>query len=470
MMSSSNGIILVVTDMRDTLFISHSTPEDNDFTRWLASRLHLMGYKVWCDLEGLVGGEVFWDEIDNEIRNNSIEFLFVVSKNMLSEPGKLKPGVQKEFSLAESLAKSVGGDFVIPLKIDDAAYNSYIGLNVYNVIKFHQNWASGFSQLITKLEKDNVPRASEADREPQTDWYENVFTSKHEIIQKEEQYFSNWLEIKELPKYLYIFQYENETQAKLVLSENDSYPIIRHGSSVACFEESPTEPRYTSELEDYTITPIEKYEISTAAILDGTYESDTFPSPLDCKNILKWLLNEAFGAMMKEKGLWWYTLANRKRCYYFPRSVKKKVSFPYRGKQKTKNLNGTYYTTKFWHAAISAKAQLEPVVGYSLKVHLLFSDDGTHIWRSSSKLHAARRSKGKRWFNEEWRDILLALINALRDEDDKIEINLSSLFRLSLPNTTFSLVSDVGYNEPGSDRLDILLEDEPEAENSEGDK
>ncbi len=446
--------------MRDTIFISHSTPGDNDFTRWLASRLQLLGYKVWCDLEGLVGGEIFWDDIDNQIRNHCIKFLFVVSENIFSEPGKLKQGVRKEFDLAESLAKSVGGDFVIPLKVDAAAYNSYIGLNVYNAVKFHENWASGFSQLVKKLEKDDVPKASVANSGSQADWHKNVFTSQHAILEKEELYFSNWLEIKELPKYLYIFQYENETQAKLVRAENELYPAIRHGNSVASFEETPVEPKYTSDLEDYAITPIEKYEISTDSILNNTYESDTFPSLLDCKNILKWLLNEAFENMMKEKRLWSYSLANRKKCYYFPRSLKKKVSFAYRGKQKTKNLNGTYYSTKYWHVAISARAQTEPILAYSLKVHLLFSDDGVHIWQSPSKLHAARRSKGKRWFNEEWRDILLAFINALKDEDGKIDTNLSRLFGLSLPDTTFSLASDVGYNEPGSERLDILSEGE----------
>lgn len=46
--------------MRDTIFISHATPEDNDFSIWIASRLEMLGYKVWIDKEGLLGGERFW--------------------------------------------------------------------------------------------------------------------------------------------------------------------------------------------------------------------------------------------------------------------------------------------------------------------------------------------------------------------------------------------------------------------------
>lgn len=45
--------------MRESIFISHATPEDNDFTRWLGSKLELAGYKVWHDLVRLKGGDYF---------------------------------------------------------------------------------------------------------------------------------------------------------------------------------------------------------------------------------------------------------------------------------------------------------------------------------------------------------------------------------------------------------------------------
>ena len=36
------------------VFISHSNPEDNDFTTWLAARLALAGYEVWSDITKLI--------------------------------------------------------------------------------------------------------------------------------------------------------------------------------------------------------------------------------------------------------------------------------------------------------------------------------------------------------------------------------------------------------------------------------
>ena len=53
--------------MRDTIFISHATPADNDFSIWIASRLEMLGYKVWIDKEGLLGGERFWATIQKAL-------------------------------------------------------------------------------------------------------------------------------------------------------------------------------------------------------------------------------------------------------------------------------------------------------------------------------------------------------------------------------------------------------------------
>lgn len=34
---------------RRVLFLSHATPEDSTFAKWLASQLAIAGYEVWCD-------------------------------------------------------------------------------------------------------------------------------------------------------------------------------------------------------------------------------------------------------------------------------------------------------------------------------------------------------------------------------------------------------------------------------------
>jgi hypothetical protein len=49
---------------RDVVFISHATPDDNEFVRWLGTRLTGYGYKVWADIFDLAGGTPFWGSIE----------------------------------------------------------------------------------------------------------------------------------------------------------------------------------------------------------------------------------------------------------------------------------------------------------------------------------------------------------------------------------------------------------------------
>lgn len=150
--------------MRDTLFISHATPEDNEFTIWIASRLELMGYKIWIDKEGLLGGERFWKEIDGVIRKRACKVLLVYSNNICykNEPGELKTGINKEIELAESIAANERiKDFIIPMHIDNSPYDLFVGSNMLNHIPFNENWATGFEQLLKKLQKDEVPNSNE---------------------------------------------------------------------------------------------------------------------------------------------------------------------------------------------------------------------------------------------------------------------------------------------------------------------
>jgi hypothetical protein len=93
---------------RAIVFISHANPEDNDFTTWLAARLALAGYEVWSDITKLIGGEVFWKDIEDAIRLHSVKVVSVLS---VSAPNKR--GFMKELSVADAIeGKGKLGDFI----------------------------------------------------------------------------------------------------------------------------------------------------------------------------------------------------------------------------------------------------------------------------------------------------------------------------------------------------------------------
>ena len=84
--------------MKDTIFISHATPDDNIFAAWLATKLELCGYKVWVDLNNLNPSVDFWETIDKTIREDAIKFIFVTTATLL---GKRQPYVDLKFCVTK---------------------------------------------------------------------------------------------------------------------------------------------------------------------------------------------------------------------------------------------------------------------------------------------------------------------------------------------------------------------------------
>ena len=91
-MTTENPPGIKMAILRNMIFLSHATPEDNEFARWLALQLANEGYAVWCDLTKLLGGEDFWKDIQEAIRTRSVRFLFVLSRSSNTKDGTLQIG------------------------------------------------------------------------------------------------------------------------------------------------------------------------------------------------------------------------------------------------------------------------------------------------------------------------------------------------------------------------------------------
>jgi quinol monooxygenase YgiN len=471
--------------MRNKIFISHATPEDNDFTIWLASRLELLGYEVWIDKNGLVGGEKFWETIDGVIRNEAIKFLLVYSKNIFQKEndgnpiaGKLKDGVYKEFSFAESIGKQNNiNDFIIMMNIDASNYNLFIGADRLNQIPFFENWASGFKQLEKKLQKDNVLKTKQEAKTNFGSWYEQQFVSNNGITSKSELYYTNWWTINKLPDYLFLYKFQSLEQASIIAKQISEYPISKITNYLSSFEERK-EFVIVQDGNTFTIKPQNIFKIKVTDVLIG-FESSSFPTHRDSENHFKKLLKEVFHKIMKNRGMFWYEMSNKRLAYYYTpanlNSLKTTFQYPFRKKNKfkTKNLLGKHKSLGKWHYAVSVKPILSPVLAFSLKSHITFTTDGFNVLKNdkndtdSSKIHSQRRAKGKRMFNEEWRDLFLAFIDALKKEEC-IEIALSSNYTLEMPATSLKYWADFGYFDPkDKTRQSLLSVYEFEEENSE---
>jgi hypothetical protein len=446
---------------RTVVFISHATPEDNEFSIWLASRLQLLGYNVWIDKGELLGNEKFWEEIDQTIRNRAIKFLLVYSWNICAdkEPGRLKDGVSKEFNLAESVRKQHPElfDFILLLNVDNTApHDLFIGSNRFGHIAFSDNWAQGLRDLVTKLNKDSVAKSNQSDL-GFTNWYASQYVGQDGVIPRKELYYSNLWLIPPLPGKFYIYRFLGENPANLVHRETCEFPVCKTNNILASFSAKiPSE--ITVNDQKVKIAPMDVHEMDVEDVFKG-FESRAFPSHLDASNCLKSLLRRTFHLLMRQTGLGWHELANKRLAYFYrgdPESSKISFQYPYRRKKKVKQLIGKYFDD-FWHFAVSADILLVPQPAYRLRSHLIFTKDGYNVWEDKEKIHTHRRSKGRLFFNAEWRDMLLAFVISLANEDGTIVIKLTEDKSAEMPLLTEGLWADFGYIEPGDkSRLDLM--------------
>jgi hypothetical protein len=437
--------------IRDTLFISHATPEDNEFAIWIASRLEMLGYKTWIDKEGLLGGERFWQTIQNVIKNAAIKVLLVYSRNICKPEGDLKDGIDKEISYSEGVAKENDlNDFIIPLNIDNSAsYNQFIGSNRLNHVPFSKNWAEGLKQLIKKLEKDNVPKSFSHTESSLSEWYENEYVSNCSIILKQETFYSSWWKIKILPEMFYLYKFYNEQSAVIVLKSNKDILISRFSNHLISFEESLSFS-VDNNGERYDILPEKVFALKIDEVLSG-YEAQEFPSRRDAENSLKMLLSKTLQLLFLQKNLNIYRMSNNIPAYYLPRmDSPNKVHFIYPNTSisKKKNINGIFTNIGFWHYALSLRTVLSPFVGFSLKSHLIFTADGILPIQDVDKQHSYRRSKGKRLFNKEWLDMQLAFIQRLKSETGIISVKVSQTDCVEMEEWPLIFQSEMGYIEP----------------------
>jgi hypothetical protein len=430
---------------RNTLLLSHANPEDNEFTLWLALQLANEGYRVWCDLTKLLGGEVFWDNIEEVIKTRAAKVLYVLSRTSNAKDGPLK-----ELHFAQGVAKREKlKDFVIPLHIDDLPHGDItIEITRINTVPFARSWGAGLAKLLEKLEEDSVPKDPKFDRTAVNEWWRTQFSAEQGLRQEPEEYLSNWFPIT-LPTHIYFHSLSRKSVGVLEVAPALPYPGVQDGRFLITFAEaSDFDGKLGPEM--YIAeggTPLE-----VAALLAE-------PKASFGKYLFQ-LLRLAWEQMLEERRLPVYELANKAKCFYFPRNrvPNDKVFFTGVDGERTYRAMAGYATRtnpttgvsvkRFWHYAVQARPLVHPTFAYIFKSHVLFTNDGTTIWESKKRLASARRSQCKSWWNDEWRDRTLAAATYLCKGADKITVKLGSTASLTIPPTSLPFCSPVSYTDP----------------------
>ena len=436
---------------RNSIFISHATPDDDDFTKWLALKLISLGYEVWCDILFLDKGVDFWLDIEKEIRENTRKFLIVSSS-----ASNKRDGVLKELAVATKVKKQIKDDsFIIPLSIDENL--SYDDINIeivrLNAVDFKKSWAKGLQGLLDAFEKESVSKNSPSPFKSNL-LYQQIFLHNKGVIDKEEIYHSNWFPIISFPEELRFHKYEWRIPQNFDL-RTLTFPAVRYKQYLCTFAWEYDFMHQLPKTEKYNSS--ETIRIPTTVILSGDYDTE-FIKNSECQRLIVQLTNKAFELSMKHKDFREYELSN-KIAYWIEKGKIAKNKFDkilLIGKQKEKN----------WHFGISAAAKLYPVHVLMISTHIFFTKDGNDLIESKHIQHSSRRKQGKNWWNDMWRDKMNAFVKYMSDDESSFYLEMGSEEKINISNESLKFHGLKSYNTPTT----LSLDDEPDFDDVDEDE
>ena len=438
------------TQERNLLFVSHANPEDNRFAQWLSLQLARRGYRVWCDLTRLLGGEDFWRDIELAIRNETGKLLYV-----LSRPSNVKTGTLQELHLGQSVARTHElKDFVIPLRVDDIPHGDInIQLSRINAIDFRRGWAEGLRALVEKLEQDGVSKDTRYSPESVALWWRRSKETDLGVARQPDEYLSNWFAIRELPHTIHIHR-TGMTKGQFPNSWTLPYPARRHGEYLVSF--ASLDDLLEGARANLDIVGSDSFD--TNRLLNGIHQPIK-ATALQGHNITMDLLRQGWERLMQSKGMSRHLMGTRRVVGFLKHGQipNNRVLIPkefgggrYRtlvGYRSRRSAENTIWQ-RFWHFAIGCTPTLHPYLGYKVIPHILFSDDGKNIWTDSNRLHRIRRRESRNWWNAEWRDRTLGLMTWLAGENGDISVVLSSEAAVQVETHPIRFVSPVSYVDP----------------------
>lgn len=391
---------------RRLVFISHANPQGNYATLWLSARLAAAGYEVWSDLTRLIGGELFWKDIEEAIRSHAAKVVFLASRASVTRDGFLN-----ELSIAAGTERSKGlADFLIPCRLDDLPHNDLPAqLHRRNVIEFADGWHIGLGRLLTKLERENVPRKQGSAQNEVSAWSKEFLGIDGGLSRSTEKLYSSWVAVSELPTSIRIHR---RNPGHSVVRQNWSWPVVPFGSELllsfaAANDLSDTQSPHRVVLEkDVSLDLFQEdgHEVLRAKLTKH-----------DISNMLVDLVQQGWERFCRQRGLQPFELAGGRKCWYLPlpsSGIERYRFLDMRGRERKKALIGrSEKYGVYWHLAMQANPALGLSPRLGMTTHVIFTTDGRTPLVSAKRMHRLRRGFCKSWWQWQWRDLLLVFLD-----------------------------------------------------------
>ncbi len=425
---------------RDTIFICHATPDDNDFVRWLGARLTGHGYKVWADMFGLKGGTPFWNTIEDALREHACKVIFVASKASVDPK---RQGVRNELSVADAVRKALeDAAFIIPVRLDDVAFSDFpILVHQLNAIDFSRGWGAKLIELLDTLETAPVPR-SESDQSQEFErWRQDAVKTAAAVSVEQEPVLTSLSPVNSLPGEVRYLEHNSDSASIAATLRSSGIPFTSFYQLLITFADIDT----INAALPAPMVAKPRAVVSLETFLTGNAPEVTSPRRSDAHNIATALLRQHVERHLLARGL--KALPQRSSsAYYFPVGLVANNKVPYTaasGRRTNKNVVGRSERNKvYWHLAMKVSVVLGPPAFVRFKPYVAFSDDGLTAIADPKRTSPIRRRFCKNWWNQHWRQLQEAFAVWLADGATEVSIALDGRQTLVLAGRLLQLTAD----------------------------
>ncbi len=460
---------------RDTIFICHATPDDNDFVRWLGARLTGHGYKVWADMFGLKGGTPFWGTIEDALREHAYKVIYVASKASVDPK---RQGVRHELSVADAVRKALNDPaFIIPVRLDDVAFSDFpILVHQLNALDFSQGWGKRLIELLDTLETASVPRTNQDQTAEFERWRQDAVKTAALVSNEAEPVLTSLLPIIALPVEVRYLQHNADGAAITRALSASGIPFAQFYQLLITFAG-------LDEINAALPTPMVvalRARAPLETFLSGEVVDVTTPRRVEASNIATALLRQHVERHLTQRGMK-VLLQRGSSAFYFPDGLLLNNKVPYTaasGRRTNKNVVGRSERNKvYWHLAMKISVVLGPPAFVRFKPYVAFSDDGQTAIADPKRTSPIRRRFCKNWWNQHWRQLQEAFAVWLAEGQAERIIVLDGNQRLILAGRLLQLTAErhivgdlqfqdepVEPEEPEDDDDDFVVESVDEGE------
>lgn len=446
---------VTIIESYDYLIIDYADP-DEALATWLARRLSLEGYRVWCRSIAPVGGSSLNETLDTLVRHRAFRLLSILSPASLSDP---------DVSARRTLAAALRPDLLLPiLAAPIADHRLDTKTRSLEPVRCDGSLATGLGQLLEVLAAAQCPRASK-----DAGIALRSFIPSDLILAEPEKIYSNRFRVLSLPTTLKRFTSMQPLEGDEWLAAGLQWAFRSiDAKSFIAFQPPPDMLRDT-----LSIRPSEEV---------AWCEHDEI-SGIPTRNLVPELIKKSLRVACHRRGL---ACCSDRQVLYFPEGLLKSNLLPFIKPNGKNSRVGVAGTRSFWRPGGSApyKYHLAPLFyarcigkesfSVSVRLYVRITDADGKLLPPRTAL-SRRKHLCKRWWNYEWLNRTLAVMRFLA-EGNKITIGESSNDSITIAAVPDSWTVPLRINEAAlkdaekirDEAVDYLIHDE-EAEESDVD-